>query len=235
MKRFLPLITAFALAVLFYSCQKDPFTPKLNEKLKEKLKKIIDFKKDSTKIPITCGTNVQFNLIDYYPNQFYMTYGNMQVKNDANNVYITLNSLIQYSFYFAEIKMSIGNLQHLQSMVPYYDYTVGPPTADSSQSFTTAVNSYTFTVPRSSIVDTCFNIFIWALEVKSDKSDFHYVWLQSNTKTVLNPNSTYINYCNQNCSIKHGDDEDDDDDNDNDNDNHQHGHDDHEHDHHHDH
>src|SRR5512141_501762 len=45
-----------------------------------------------------CGEYVQFNLVDYYPNAYYGTYGTVRIGNDANNLYIVFNSLNGFDF-----------------------------------------------------------------------------------------------------------------------------------------
>jgi len=160
--------------------------------------------------PVTCGSSTTVNLVDNYPNQFYLTYGNISVSNDANNVYISLNSLSAYNFSFTTIKLSIGDLAHLQSVVPYFDYLTGPPLADYTQNFAIPVTSYTFVIPRTLIKTTCFNVFIWAVETTPTKNDTKYVWVQSPNQITGNQNSEYINYCLQACSTgKKGGDSDD--------------------------
>jgi hypothetical protein len=206
-KNVLWLYALMVASIIICSCQKENLTSYqtknnlLTAKGKISGNDVNSLSSTGATQPVTCGTPLQVNLVDNYPDQFYMTYGNITVSNDASNVYITLTSLTQYNFAFKKIMLTLGDLAHMQAMVPYYDYPVGPPTADYVQDFTTAVNTYTFTIPRTSLQSSCFNIFVWALEVKSDNSDFHDVWVSSTTRTTGNPNSSYINYCIQACTI----------------------------------
>jgi len=203
MKKASLWFSAIVLAMaVFTSCQKESaLTKEQNMTLtnKNQLNSISGLSGQSNSELIPCGTPLQVNLVDYYPTQYYQTYGTVKVANDATNVYVTLNSLTQYDFNFSTIKLTVGDLAHLQDFVPYYDYNQGPAKADYTQSFATPVGSYTFVIPKSSISGDCFNVFIWAYEVKADGTDSRYVWVQSDTKTVPNPNSSYINYCLQNC------------------------------------
>ncbi|HEY0579641.1 MAG TPA: hypothetical protein VGC75_02940, partial [Candidatus Nitrosocosmicus sp.] len=119
-------------------------------------------------------------------------------------MYITLTSLTQYNFAFTKIQLTIGDLAHLTTMVPYFDYPLGPPTADYVQNFTNPVTTYTFTIPRTSIKTTCFNIYLWAREATPNNTDFKFVWVQSTTKVTSNQDSQYMNYCLQACTINGG-------------------------------
>lgn len=197
-------LSAIALSMLLItSCQKEGVLTEKQEiafTQKNKLNSLSGLSGQSTNEPIPCGTALQVNLVDYYPTQYYQTYGTIKVANDANNVYVTLNSLTQYGFNFSAIKLTVGDLAHLQDFVPYYDYNQGPPNADYTQNFATPIGSYTFTIPKSSIAGDCFNVFVWAYEVKSDGTDSRYVWVQSDIKTTSNANSSYINYCLQTCT-----------------------------------
>jgi hypothetical protein len=199
------------MALFFLSsCQKENLHSDASQSLKLKVKAATN-KLDAfaSTAPGTCGTPTTVNLVDNYPNQYYLTYGTLVVSNDANNVYITLNSLSQYNFSFTKIQLTIGDLAHLTSMVPYFDYPLGPPTSDYVQNFTIPVTTYTFTIPRSSISASCFNVYIWAREATPNNSDFKFVWAQSTTTVTANQDSQYINYCLQACTGGKGGDGDD--------------------------
>lgn len=201
-KNLLWLSATFVLMLAFTSCQKENVQQNKNENGLMVRGNISANSSNglSSTAPVTCGTTTTVNLIDNYPNQFYLTYGNISVSNDANNVYISLASLSAYNFAFTTIKLSIGDVAHLQTVVPFYDYLTGPPSADYTQNFVTPVTSYTFVIPRTSIKTSCFNIFIWAVETTPTKNDTKYVWAQSSTQITGNADSEYINYCLQACS-----------------------------------
>lgn len=207
MKKNLHWLTA-TLMVLFIlcSCQKENLQSDASQSNKLNVKGSVTNKLDALSLaaPTTCGTTTTVNLVDNYPNQYYLTYGTLSVSNDANNVYITLNSLSQYNFAFTKIQLTVGDLAHLTAMVPYFDYPLGPPTSDYVQNFSVPVTTYTFTIPRTSINTSCFNVYIWAREATPNNSDFKFVWAQSSTSVTNNPDSEYINYCLQTCSIGGG-------------------------------
>ena len=207
MKKNLQWFTAIIMALsILSSCQKENLRSDASSSNKLNVKGSLSNKLDafSSTAPATCGTATTVNLVDNYPNQYYLTYGTLSVSNDANNVYVTLSSLSQYNFSFTKIQLTIGDLAHLTTMVPYFDYPLGPPTSDYVQNFSIPVTTYTFTIPRSSITTSCFNVYIWAREATPNNSDFKFVWAQSTTAVTANPDSQYIKYCLQACSIGGG-------------------------------
>src|SRR5688572_28467153 len=70
-----------------------------------------------------CGQLVQLKMVDYYPTSYYMQYATVSVGNDAENVYITFNSL--NGFDFTKLKLVLGDLAHLQTILGQY---TEPPT-----------------------------------------------------------------------------------------------------------
>jgi hypothetical protein len=152
-----------------------------------------------------CGQYVQFNMVDYYPNAYYGTYANVNIGNDADNVYIVLNSL--NGFDFTKLKVVIGDLTHLQTILgPYTDpptAQVGPANPDYSQTFASpGVATYTFTIPRSSLNSDCFYVYAWAFGEKwanGNLSDWRSSWLSSTTKINSDVATSYVQYCLQNC------------------------------------
>src|SRR5438309_1378458 len=110
-KNLLWLSAAFVLILSFPSCQKENLSPNENQNALLSVRgktsaNTVDALASGT--PTTCGTATTVNLVDNYPNQFYLTYGTLKVSNDANNVYITLTSLSAYNFAFTSIKLSVG-------------------------------------------------------------------------------------------------------------------------------
>lgn len=152
-----------------------------------------------------CGEYVQFNLVDYYPNAYYGTYGTVRIGNDANNLYIVFNSL--NGFDFTKLKLVIGDLTHMQTILgPYTDppiAQVGPNNPDYSQTFSSpGVSNYTFTIPRSSLTGNCFYVYAWAYGekwVNGYLSDWRSSWLSSATKINSDNATSYIQYCLQDC------------------------------------
>lgn len=152
-----------------------------------------------------CGEYVQFNMVDYYPNAYYGTYATVNIGNDANNVYVVLNSL--NGFDFTKLKLVIGDLAHLQTILgPYTDppmAQVGPANPDYSQTFASpGVATYTFTVPRSSLTGNCFYVYVWAYGekwVNGNLSDSRSSWLSSTTKINSDNATSYVQYCLQDC------------------------------------
>ena len=71
-----------------------------------------------------CGQLVQLKMVDYYPTSYYMEYATVSVGNDADNIYITFNSL--NGFDFTKLKLVLGDLAHLQTILGQY---TEPPTA----------------------------------------------------------------------------------------------------------
>jgi len=207
MKKNLLRLTAIIMALsVLSSCQKENLQADSSQsnKLNSKGTSVNRLDALSSTATSTCGIPTTVNLVDNYPNQYYLTYGTLSVSNDANNVYITLNSLSQYNFSFTKIQLTIGDLAHLTAMVPYFDYPLGPPTSDYVQNFSVPVTTYTFTIPRSSITTSCFNVYVWAREATPNNSDFKFVWAQSTTSVTYNPDSEYINYCLQTCNPGNG-------------------------------
>src|SRR5687767_1446967 len=115
-----------------------------------------------------CGQLVQLKMVDYYPTSYYMQYATVSVGNDAENVYITFNSL--NGFDFTKLKLVLGDLAHLQTILGQYTEPptaqVGPANPDYSITFPTPVPTHTFTIPRSSINGACFYLYAWAFGEK---------------------------------------------------------------------
>jgi hypothetical protein len=152
-----------------------------------------------------CGQYVQLKMVDYYPTSYYMQYATVSVGNDAENIFITFNSL--NGFDFTKLKLVLGDLAHLQTILgPYTEpptAQVGPANPDYSMTFQTPVPTHTFTIPRSAVTGNCFYLYAWAFGEKYNGtylSDWRSSWLSSTTKINSDNATSYTEYCLQDCA-----------------------------------
>lgn len=177
-------------------------------------------------VPVYCGTQVVKNLYAYGSDA--TVYGNVTVGNDATNLYVTVNLAGDWLFwnegfpdYAQGLHLFVGTQQQLlntnaatllgpvaldwitlvegEGYFAMYDF---PYHADGSQ---LGINTYMFTVPRSSILDDqgavldCDIMLVLGASIKNAAGDLKLV----SAKQTLKHPAYWFTYCMQTCITHH--------------------------------
>ena len=170
------------LAVLFTACKKDKD------------------KSSGGNVPAKRGT-VSYYMTDYYPDSFYHNYANLTISSDSANFYVKLDGINEFKL--KKIKLLIGTFDHINEVIGPYTTPplsdVGPRSSDYSKEYATnPPDTYTFTIPRSSIKGNNFYVYAWAYveryHADGSLSDWHGSWPRTEQKINPDAATSYIRY-----------------------------------------